>query len=484
MHTSLRIHANGWNSVYHAEHLATGLSPGDLGAYWKQRMRWAVGNLSVMWHDNPLFKGGLSLAQRLSYLGSVWAWTVGPQKLIYYFTPPLMLLTGLYPIANFDLKLLGIYLLNLIVSLTVFKLISRGYAKIIRGELYSMVNAFMLTTAMVRAALRLGVARFVVTRKGGRSERVLAYVLPQVGLLVITYWCAVWAFLRYHHNMALDMTLTIVAGVWCVFNAVLALLAISVAHRRVDIREKFRFHQRLPVLYDVSVPEGEVMRGLGTTLDLHDRGMALRTLERLPVGSHISLAIYLPVGEQVKARGRLLHQRPSEDPMGVYEYGIRFSRLPPEEHVKLDRFLTQFVIPATFRFLTRGPASMKRRLARWFGARALRRRFPRRGIQLPIAFRLGANPVEDDWYITDDLSEGGLAVTLSQRETLSRDTDFTILAPGGPIQGRARFVREEEAHLPQGIFFKYGLQFVYVQPEDRPRIEQLRRYAVEEEVAT
>ena len=104
--------------------------------------------------------------------------------------------------------------------------------------------------------LGLGARRFVVTKKGGRSEHVLVYVFPQVLLVVATYWCGVWAFLRYHYQMVLDTVLTAVAGWWSAYNSVLALLAVYVAHRRIDVRHRYRFQHRLPVRYSVAVPEG------------------------------------------------------------------------------------------------------------------------------------------------------------------------------------------------------------------------------------
>jgi len=482
LHSSLRIQNNGWKSVYHDEQLATGLSPGDLGAYWKQRMRWAVGNLSVLWHDNPLFKSGLSLTQRLSYFSSVWAWTVGPQKLIFYLAPLVMLLTGLYPIARFDFSFFLLYLSNLGFSLLVYKLVSRGYARIIRGEIYSMVNAFMLTAALFRAMFRLGARDFVVTRKGGRSTHVTLYVAPQIALFLAAYWCGLWAYLRHFYNMAQDMTLVSVAGAWTAYNAVLALAAAQLSQRRMDIRRKYRFVRRLPVRYEVSVPdEREKIQGLGTTLDLHEGGMALRTFEALPLGESVALTVFLPGGSTFCCTGRLLYERPRHDELGMCEYGIVLDPLAPEEHAKLDRFIIRFVIPATFHFLARRSPPLRRRLARWFGPVAMRRRFPRRGVQLPVRLAREANELHDDWHVTDDLSRGGMAILFTQPRAVGSETDFTLLLPHGKIEGRARFVREERLHLAGTETYRYGLEFLDLSEEDRDRLDALRRYSLEKE---
>lgn len=68
--TSLLIHENGWKSVYVPEVLAEGLAPEDFLSYYKQQHRWARGSLEVIFRYNPLFRRGLSVAQRIQYLSS------------------------------------------------------------------------------------------------------------------------------------------------------------------------------------------------------------------------------------------------------------------------------------------------------------------------------------------------------------------------------------------------------------------------------
>lgn len=484
MHTSLRIQNNGWQSVYHNEHLATGLSPGDLGAYWKQRMRWAVGNLSVMWHDNPLFKRGLSLGQRLSYLSSVWAWTIGPQKVVFYLTPPIMLLTGLYPIAEFDLRLLGLLLGNLAISLIVYKLISGGFARIVRAELYNMINAFMLVAAMGRALFGLGARRFTVTQKGGRSERILAYVVPQIGLILLTYWCILWALLRARHHMAQDTRLMLVAGAWGVYNAMLAVMAARIAWKRVDIRKRFRFPYRLPVSYRVkptkTAPE---IGGIGTAIDIHGAGLGLRVDRDLPEEARIELAIHLPTGDRVDCAGRVLHLKPVEAGEPVRDYGVHFSRLPPRERDRLERFITRYIIPIVFRRMSADRSAWERLRMRLFAPDSRKRRARRAGIQFPITFESGADAARGGWLVTDDLSATGMSVLLAERHPLKEQTGFTLLLPKHPVTGRATFVRERVLNLGGVRMVLYGLQFDRLSEDDRERICELEPYALEEEVS-
>ena len=56
IHTSLRVHAKGWRSVFVSEPLAFGLEAQSLREFYAQRRRWAVGSLTLLFRraDSPL----------------------------------------------------------------------------------------------------------------------------------------------------------------------------------------------------------------------------------------------------------------------------------------------------------------------------------------------------------------------------------------------------------------------------------------------
>src|SRR5690606_37986405 len=87
MHTSLVLHSEGWKSVYLNETLVTGLAPTDVSTFLKQRLRWAEGNLKIIRDINPITCPGLTLAQRITYASSIFHWTLGLPKLVFYLAP-------------------------------------------------------------------------------------------------------------------------------------------------------------------------------------------------------------------------------------------------------------------------------------------------------------------------------------------------------------------------------------------------------------
>ncbi len=85
--STYRLHSAGYRSEYHNEILSVGLSPDDIPGLLKQRGTWAADTWRLFLFDNPLFKPGLSLGQRLQYLelGLFYATSV-------FFIPLLMII--------------------------------------------------------------------------------------------------------------------------------------------------------------------------------------------------------------------------------------------------------------------------------------------------------------------------------------------------------------------------------------------------------
>ena len=80
LHTSIKLHKQGYESVYHNESLAFGIAPANIAPFLKQRIRWGQGAMQVLKKENILFSGQLSLAQKLNYMASMMTYFDGWQK--------------------------------------------------------------------------------------------------------------------------------------------------------------------------------------------------------------------------------------------------------------------------------------------------------------------------------------------------------------------------------------------------------------------
>jgi cellulose synthase (UDP-forming) len=90
LHTSLRLHAARWRSIFVPGWRAKGLAPSDLPAFVKQQFKWARGVFGVLLEVYPRLYDRLTLRQNLAYL----------VRLTYYLVGPLFLLHALFTVAT------------------------------------------------------------------------------------------------------------------------------------------------------------------------------------------------------------------------------------------------------------------------------------------------------------------------------------------------------------------------------------------------
>ena len=78
LHTSLRLHAGGWRSVYVPSVHAAGLVPSDLRAFTMQQRKWSRGVFGVLLEEYPRVWHRLTWAQRIAYLVRSTFYLIGP----------------------------------------------------------------------------------------------------------------------------------------------------------------------------------------------------------------------------------------------------------------------------------------------------------------------------------------------------------------------------------------------------------------------
>ena len=189
MATSMRLHANGWKSVYHNEVLADGLAPESLKTSLAQRLRWAQGTVQVLLKDNPLFLKGLTGAQRLMYFSTMWSYFSGFATVIYLIAPTLFLIAGVLPVASYAAPFFLRFLPFMIANQLLFVIAARGLPTW-RGQQYTLALFPLWIKACTSAAANVWFGRplnFAVTPKTGtHQERVtLRDIGWQLGFSII-----------------------------------------------------------------------------------------------------------------------------------------------------------------------------------------------------------------------------------------------------------------------------------------------------------
>ena len=95
--TAIRLHAEGWRSVYVPAVVSRGLVPEDLGSYYRQQLKWARGVYEVAFTELPRLAGRLTWRQRLSYLTIGTYYLFGVTTPFFLLVPYLFLWTGVQP---------------------------------------------------------------------------------------------------------------------------------------------------------------------------------------------------------------------------------------------------------------------------------------------------------------------------------------------------------------------------------------------------
>lgn len=227
MATAMRLHALGWQSVFHPEILAYGLAPEDLGSALGQRLRWAQGTMQVFLRENPLLIKGLSLPQRIQYFTTMYSYFNGFFSLVFLLAPIVYLFTGIAPVTAWSAEFLWKLIPYLVFNKLLFMYVASGMS-VWRGEQYSLALFPLWIQAVVSVFLGIRPG-FVVTPKQHQSGNYLRLVWPQLLVIGLTALAIVFGI----YSMAVGSA-TYIAGVfvnifWGSYNIFMLLVIVKAA---------------------------------------------------------------------------------------------------------------------------------------------------------------------------------------------------------------------------------------------------------------
>lgn len=220
--TSLIFHMHGWESAYVSKVCAFGMGPEDLGGYFKQQFRWALGTIGVFRKvllqliRNP-FK--LRLAVWSEYILSGTHYFVGWVTLIMMLCPVLYLFSGVptcFVRPDFYLLFFTPYI---ILSATAFfwTLKRRSYRllDIYLGVLLNPVSFPVYIKASTLALLGVR-GKFGVTPKGGSRALPATALWPQILVALLCLSACVWGLNRLAYERE-NIWALLTNCFWCLY---------------------------------------------------------------------------------------------------------------------------------------------------------------------------------------------------------------------------------------------------------------------------
>lgn len=337
---SVRLHRQGWTTIYHQETLAYGIASQTLEAFNVQRERWARGTFELLRsRDNPLTGSGLSPGQRLSYAATFLSNLGAYQKLIYLLTPAAILATGVFPsradASTYVLHWLPAFVLCLLTSIG----LGRGNYSFLRSEKYEYLKLFALLRASTSLIGPRKVRPHVVVKTVGREiaaeERRL--VLPLLGLAAleaVAYLVGMLHLVWRGIGAFVPTDTALLAMAWALANAAFLGVAVAGAFRRSYRRERYRF----PIDLEATVNSGgrDPLTATVRDLSLFGVGVTIRETETVEVGRVCSVVLNLP-GGPLTVRGDVVNCLPLAK--GSWRLGIQFILFSPEDRARLIAFL-------------------------------------------------------------------------------------------------------------------------------------------------
>ena len=459
LHTSVELHSRGWKSVYLNEVLVTGLAPSDLKTFETQRLRWAEGNMAVATFINPLTARGLSMNQRIAYAASLYHWTIGIPKCIFYLAPPWMLFSGTFPIAPYDARFLAVYLVFLSSVVVSYEVASRGKGRLLMDELYNMVSFFTFIRAMKRVIVGRGSrATFEVTDKHGATSQSLGPVLPHMAILLFSTLAIGWSVMGLGFRISDDYFGAGTGIFWTVYNMSLMLVVLRLASRPGEKRTGLRIRANFPV--EGQTASGEVA-ALGVTADISDSGCSLLWPRLLTTGTRLPVRLHLGPKSMDRAITISKEQPQTED--GWFRYGARFDDLPQDDVDLINDAVHTIAIPHLFRTLSQPPLVVQ--VLRWLTRpfTLAQGRAQRQLVRIPVHIEQAGR----EWVVIAlDISATGMSVLMPTDIPVGSRVFVSMLVPGHSWRGDVSVVRSTPRPSRNGFdVWLLGLQFEQKQTE-------------------
>ncbi|HEX4048829.1 MAG TPA: glycosyltransferase [Elusimicrobiota bacterium] len=340
MHTSVRLHAAGWNSVFHSETLSAGLGPLDALSYRRQRLRWAQGSLQVFMRERLPVRPGLTGAQREAYLLHVLSILEGWRTAFICVAPAGVLVFGVWPMESRLGPWAAVSLPYFALSVLAFEEIARGQGRFFKNEVFNVARCTSQIRALFSAGGRLA---FHVTPKVRLKDHAkIGFVFPWLVLAWTAAALAAAAWRLAEGRSALGRGCLGIAVVWAVFGAascarLCGLTRRCARNRRASTRFPVEFAARLRA---ESSP-GDVREAVIT--DVSPGGLTLRAASARGLPAGPCVAAFTVLGREYSLRVGLRPHSPrtSGGPLLGLEAAAR-DDFEHAIHVDRIRYLARF----------------------------------------------------------------------------------------------------------------------------------------------
>lgn len=274
--TALELHSRGYNSAYINIPMVAGLQPVTFTTFVGQRIRWAQGMVQIFLLNNPLFKKGLNLSQRLCYTANSGFWFFSFARLIFLFSPVLFLLFGLELFKTNGYDFLAYSIPHLISAILLNNHLYGKYRWPFISEIYEIALSIHTLPAILKVFISPRKPHFKVTSKDEKLNE--SFLSPLSSpfififmLLLMSVGVGIWKYIEFPQYQE---SIAIVSG-WAIFNILLMLGVLGALWESKEIRNTPRV-PRSDLYGKLTIGQTEVRTQIS---DISTNGALLTVLE-------------------------------------------------------------------------------------------------------------------------------------------------------------------------------------------------------------
>jgi len=187
IYTSIILHSDPdreWKSVLHPEVESKMLSPQDLLTWTVQRFKYAGGTIDIAKNDNPVFRKGMSLPQRVMYATTVWSYFGAIWNAVFLIAPLVYLFFAVSPVQSFSMDFYK-HIIPFIL-LTEIAFMIGGWGLSGYSSKASYLAFFPTNLKAIWTVLKGEKISFPVTSKDRQEGNFLHLVMPQLAIIILT----------------------------------------------------------------------------------------------------------------------------------------------------------------------------------------------------------------------------------------------------------------------------------------------------------
>jgi cellulose synthase (UDP-forming) len=219
IYTSIMLHAdkeNKWESLQHPDVECRMLSTQDLDSWIKQHQRYAEGSLDIALKDNPAFKRGLSLRQKICYFSTIWSYFAPFWILIFLVSPIIFFFTLTLPVKAYSFDFFK-YFLPFQIANTISMTLGCWGISTKRGDQY-YISGFWYMLMSLFTVVSGKKVKFNVTSKDINVTRSTPHIIPHLVLIGLTVIGIVYNSVLIYMGVHPTPSGFAANAFWCIFN--------------------------------------------------------------------------------------------------------------------------------------------------------------------------------------------------------------------------------------------------------------------------